>query len=232
MSEVILATRDLRKSYAVGGRSLEILSGIDLEVRKGEVLAVVGSSGAGKSTLLHCMGLLDRPSGGEVQFQGEDVGSKSRRERSLIRRHHVGFVFQFYHLVHELTALQNVLLARMLHFKPMAWFGVRAEERRKAKALLERLGLADRMTHRPNQLSGGERQRVAIARALISDPDVVLCDEPTGNLDERTSREIAELLFELKQETGKTYVWVTHDPDFAGQADRVFRLHLGKIEAA
>jgi lipoprotein-releasing system ATP-binding protein len=230
MSEPLLATRGLAMSYAVGGRSLPILTGVDLEVLPGEVLAIVGSSGAGKSTLLHLMGLLDRPTAGQVLFRGEDVGSKSRRERALIRRRHVAFVFQFYHLIHELTALDNVVLSAMLRHGPLRWLGRRSAERARAAALLERLGLEDRLEHRPNQLSGGERQRVAIARALIGDPDLVLCDEPTGNLDERTSREIADLLFELRRETQKTFVWVTHDQDLAAKADRVLRLHLGKIE--
>lgn len=180
--------------------------------------------------MLHLMGLLDRPSSGEVLFRGQPASSCKARQRAAIRREHVGFVFQFYHLIHELSALENVLLSRMMDFSVLGWWKVRKEERAKAEEQLVRLGLKDRLKHRPTQLSGGERQRVAIARALVGDPDIVLCDEPTGNLDERTAKEIADVLFELSAATKKTFVIVTHDRELAARADRMLVLHHGRVE--
>jgi lipoprotein-releasing system ATP-binding protein len=225
----LLAARSLVKDYQFGGSKLRVLDGVDLEVRRGETVAIVGHSGAGKSTLLHLLGLLDRPTGGEVSYDGRAVSAASPLERARLRRRHVGFVFQFYHLIAELSALENVLLARMLDASPLEWWKRRAAEKRRATELLGRLGLGARLAHRPAQLSGGERQRVAIARALVSDPDLVLCDEPTGNLDERTAREIVDLLFELQATTGKTFVIVTHDLDLAARADRTLTIAAGRI---
>lgn len=227
---LVLEAKGLTKSYVMGGRPLEVLRGVDLTIHAGETLAIVGSSGAGKSTLLHLLGLLDRPTTGQVLFRGSDVGSLSRTARSRLRQQHIGFVFQFYHLIPELNALENVLLPLMMKHSITSWFGAKAKERERGRALLRTLGLAEREGHRPSQLSGGERQRVAIGRALIGDPDVVLCDEPTGNLDEATSREISDLLFQLKQQSGKTFVFVTHDLDLAQRADRVVRLVHGRVE--
>ncbi|MBL8768368.1 MAG: ABC transporter ATP-binding protein [Planctomycetes bacterium] len=230
MSEPVLEAKSLTKSYVMGGRALDVLRGVDLTIHAGESLAIVGSSGAGKSTLLHLLGLLDRPTTGQVLFRGSDVGSLSRTARSRLRQRHIGFVFQFYHLIPELNALENVLLPLMMKHSIASWFGAKSAERERGRALLARLGLSERAGHRPSQLSGGERQRVAIGRALIGDPDVVLCDEPTGNLDEATSREISDLLFELKQDSGKTFVFVTHDLELAQRADRVVRLVHGRVE--
>jgi len=229
MNETILETRALTKQFVMGGKSLEVLRGVDLSVRQGETVAIVGTSGAGKSTLLHLLGLLDRPTSGEILFDGLATTVLRAGERARIRRRRVGFVFQFYHLIHELTALENVLLSRMMDFSILEWWGRRREERARAEEQLVQLGLGERLRHRPPELSGGERQRVAIARALVSDPAVVLCDEPTGNLDETTAQEIIELLFELKRSTGKTFVLVTHDQDLAGRADRTLILHAGVL---
>ena len=230
MSEIILETRGVTKQFVMGGKSLDVLRGVDLTVKRGETVAIVGSSGAGKSTLLHLMGLLDRPTAGEILYDQVPTSSQRASERASIRRRRVGFVFQFYHLIHELTALENVLLSRMMDFSILEWWRRRREERSRAEDQLVRLGLGARLQHRPAELSGGERQRVAIARALVSDPDVVLCDEPTGNLDETTSQEIVDLLFDLKESTGKTFVLVTHDRDLAGRADRTLVLHAGVLE--
>ncbi len=230
MSEALLETKALAKRYVMGRETIDVLRGVDLRVQAGEVVAIVGASGAGKSTLLHLLGLLDRPSGGELFFRGAAVGQARSSERARIRLRHIGFVFQFYHLIHELSALENVLLPRMMERSTFAWWGKRHAERARARAQLEALGLGERLAHRPAELSGGERQRVAIARALVSDPEVVLCDEPTGNLDEHTAAEIAELLFDLSRRTRKTFVLVTHDLELAGKADRVLTLHAGRLE--
>ncbi len=230
MSEPILEAKGLFKSYVMGRETLDVLRGVDVTVAAGEVLSIVGSSGAGKSTLLHLLGLLDRPTRGEVLFRGRSMGGVRAAELARVRREHIGFVFQFYHLIHELTALENVLLARMLDHSTFEWLRVRRAERERATEQLAALGLQDRLRHRPTELSGGERQRVAIARALVSDPDVMLCDEPTGNLDERTAAEIADLLFALNETTKKTFVLVTHDRDLAQRGGRVLTLHAGRIE--
>ncbi len=230
-TEPIFAASNVVKEYTVGAESVQVLRGIDLEVARGEMVAIVGQSGTGKSTLLHLLGLLDRPTSGEIRFLGKVVSSAGAKARADLRLAHIGFVFQFYHLIAELDALENVLLARMLDRSALAWISARKAEREKATALLEQLGLASRLFHRPSQLSGGERQRVAIARALISDPDVVLCDEPTGNLDERTAGGIIDLLFELRERTKKTFVIVTHDAALATRADRMLTLHAGRVQA-
>lgn len=230
MSDALLETRAVAKQYVMGRETIDVLRGVDLCVRAGEIVAIVGASGAGKSTLLHLLGLLDRPSGGEVLFRGAPLGQARSSERARIRLRHIGFVFQFYHLIHELSALENVLLPRMMERSTFAWWGARGEERARAKAQLDALGLGERLAHRPAELSGGERQRVAIARALVSDPEVVLCDEPTGNLDEHTAAEIADVLFDLSRRTRKTFVLVTHDLELAGRADRVLTLHAGRLE--
>ncbi|MCI0586129.1 MAG: ABC transporter ATP-binding protein [Planctomycetes bacterium] len=224
----LLEVRDLRKSYRVGGREIEVLRGIDLALARGEMAALLGASGAGKSTLLHCLGLLDVPSAGSVRLRGVDASSLSFAQRARTRNREIGFVFQFYHLIPELDALENTLLPR--------WIGPGAgprrsswEERDRAGALLGRLGLGDRLLHRPAQLSGGERQRVAIARALFAEPEIVLCDEPTGNLDSRTGSEIVDLLLALNRESGKTFVIATHNPELARRCPRRVRIEDGKI---
>ncbi|HET6204293.1 MAG TPA: ABC transporter ATP-binding protein [Planctomycetota bacterium] len=228
MTAPILEAAALRKHYRVGTRDIEILRGIDLSVAEGEMVALLGASGAGKSTLLHCLGLLDVPTSGAVRLRGRDASSLSAAERSRTRNREIGFVFQFYHLIPELDALENTLLPR--------WIGPGGgprrsarEEREAAAALLGGLGLAERLHHRPAQLSGGERQRVAIARALHPDPSIVLCDEPTGNLDSKTGAEILEALFRLNRETGKTFVIATHNPELARRCPRRVRIEDGRI---
>ena len=230
MSEPILRARSLEKRFVLGGKVIEVLRGLDMEVGEGEIVSVVGASGAGKSTLLHLLGWLDRPDGGEILLRDRPTSGLSGTERARLRRRHVGFVFQFHHLIHELTALENVLLPRMMEHSLGGWWRARHQEKRRAREVLEGLGLGERLDHRPAQLSGGERQRVAIARAIVSEPDVLLCDEPTGNLDERTAGETADLLFDLVLSQRRTMVLVTHDLELAARADRVLRLHEGRLE--
>lgn len=226
----VLEARGLVKTYTDGERTIEVLRGADLDVRRGEALAITGRSGAGKSTLLHLLGLIDSPTGGAILLDGADVTLAGAEERALLRNRKFGFIFQAYHLVEELTALENVLLPAMM-VGTLEWLGVRAARRERAGALLAEVGLAERMSHRPSKLSGGERQRVAIARALVNEPEVLFCDEPTGNLDEDTSESIHSLLRRLNEGLGVTQVIVTYDRELASQADRVVRLEGGRIVA-
>lgn len=221
MSKVI-ECRGVKKSYHDGTRELTILKGVDLEVHEGEILAISGPSGVGKSTLLHIMGTLDKPTGGEVYFRDKALTKTSWAGINQIRNRDIGFVFQFYHLLPEFTALENVMM-------PAVCRGARRSVcRKRAEELLDKVGLADRMTHKPGQLSGGEQQRAAIARALFNGPSVVLSDEPTGNLDENTSGSILELLWDLNIRDGVTLVIVTHDEQLAARAHRWVHLHAGK----
>lgn len=230
----ILRAEAIEKTYRMGGKDLRVLKGVDCEVRPGELLAILGRSGSGKSTLLHLLGGLDRPDGGRVFYDGEDVYGLKRRGggRALdrYRNHSVGFVFQFYHLLPELSALENVTIAAMLQRGVAGWLGVKKQLTERATQLLDEMGLADRMKHRPSKLSGGERQRVAIARALINQPRVLLADEPTGNLDQETGASILEL-FDQLHAGGQTTVMVTHDPKVADAADRVVTLVNGRLAA-
>ena len=219
----------LCKSYGKGERRVDVLTGADLTVERGELLAVVGASGVGKSTLLHLMGALDRPDSGSVLYEGTEVFAGSTRRQDRLRNRTFGFVFQFYHLLPEFTALENVLMPAMVRYGLAGWFGRRRVVRKKGAELLERFGLGERLSHRPGQLSGGEQQRVAIARALINEPSLLLCDEPTGNLDEKTSGEIMRHLVELNR-GGQTLVLVSHDAGIAGSADRIVHLTGGQIE--
>jgi len=227
---LLITACELRKTYRMGGEDLHVLRGVDLHVDKGQWLAILGASGSGKSTLLHLLGGLDRPNEGRVMFNQQDIFSLRGAELDRYRNRHVGFVFQFYHLLPELTVLENVLLAAMVGRGAVAWWGVRAGLRRQGESLLDRLGLSHRLRHRPNKLSGGERQRVAIARALINEPDVLLADEPTGNLDAQTGGQILDLFKEFHR-AGQTIVMVTHDQHIARAADRTLTLRSGQLDA-
>jgi lipoprotein-releasing system ATP-binding protein len=217
MSDVILAARQLRKTYRLGERKVEVLRGLDLTVQRGEVVVIVGASGAGKSTLLHLLGGLDKPSDGEVEFEGQSL---RKLNRTRWRNERVGFVFQSYNLLPELDALENVCV-------PALVAGRRDSER--ARQLLSAVGLGERLEHRPAELSGGEQQRVAIARALMNKPSLLLADEPTGNLDDKTSEAILDLLWQMRAETGATLVMVTHDQHVAKRGERVLEIVDGKI---
>ena len=222
----LLAIKGLCKRYAMGDTTVEVLRGIDLEITAATTTALVGASGAGKSTLLHILGALDRPSSGSVCYRGSELFSRSDQELADFRNSSVGFVFQFHHLLPEFTALENVLMPALIARKP------RQEANARAMKLLDQVGLSHRLTHRPGELSGGEQQRVAIARALVLGPELLLADEPTGNLDMKTSESIHELLAHLQQETGITLVIVTHNEHLAAGMERVIRLVDGRIDYA
>jgi ABC-type lipoprotein export system ATPase subunit len=225
MSEPILSARGLVKSYAMGKRTLEVLRGVDLDVARGEFLALRGASGAGKSTLLHLIGGLDSPNGGEIFFNGQNLAKFSESGLTQFRSRRVGFVFQAYHLLPELTALENVCLpARIARISA-------AQAEKRGRELLGRAGLAERVEHKPFELSGGEQQRVAIARALINEPELLLADEPTGNLDSKTGGEIIELLKTICAEKQMTLVIATHDEKVAARAERIVQLVDGLIQA-
>ena len=222
MTEIIRA-EGLVKEYIQGGRPVRALDGVDLVVEEGEFLAIMGPSGSGKSTLLHILGALDRPTEGRILIRGVDLSRLSDMELAELRNREIGFVFQFFNLIPRMDALSNVEL-------PLAIAGVpREERRRRAMELLKLVGLGDRMTHRPSELSGGEQQRVAIARALANDPSIILCDEPTGNLDSKTGEEVIRLMKELNLKGGKTFINVTHDPAVAQMTERILYLHDGRI---
>lgn len=222
--EVLLQVRGLTKSFpTVHGEALGVLQDINLDVQKGEVVAIVGESGSGKSTLLHILGALDSPDSGEVLFDGESIFGKNDHFLSSFRNKRIGFVFQFHHLLPEFNALENVMMPALVGGASLASI------RPKAEALLERVGLTSRITHRPGELSGGEKQRVAIARALINDPDLVLADEPTGNLDESTADLLHKEMIRLSRELNQTFVLVTHNKSFAEMADRTLLLDHGLL---
>lgn len=228
MSTVLRAT-GITKNYAIGKREIPVLRGVDLSIEAGEKVALLGTSGAGKSTLLHLLGLLDRPTSGTIEYDGRVVHSLPIGERARLRHQQVGFVFQFYHLIPELTALQNVLLARMMDASVLQYWGKRKEAKASAVAMLEHVGLGERLHHRPTELSGGERQRVAIARALIAEPKVVLADEPTGNLDSATAKDVVDLMFSIQQERQLAFLLVTHDEGLAQRCDRIIRMKDGCV---
>ena len=222
-NETLVVLREALKEYAMGDRSVRALDGVSLEVERGLLVAIVGASGSGKSTLLNLLGAMDQPTAGQVVVDRADLASLDDRGLTEYRRHKVGFVFQNFNLIPNLTALENVML-------PMEFAGVPAADgRARSAALLERVGMAHRAQHTPARLSGGEQQRVAIARALANDPVMILADEPTGNLDSKTGREIMALLRELTRERGKTVVVVTHDEEIAAVADLVVHMRDGRI---
>jgi len=223
---VQLLVSNLHKTYRLGRVDVPVLRGVDIEVTKGEWLAILGASGSGKSTLLHLMGGLDGPDRRpqcRIEFEGDDLSRLSARQLNRYRSRSVGFVFQFYHLLPELTVLQNVAVAGMVRHG-LAYLGARRDVQSRAKELLELFGLQDRLRHRPAELSGGERQRVAIARALVNQPDLLLADEPTGNLDRSTGGVILDQIARAHKATGQTIVMVTHDPAVAQRASRQVRL--------
>jgi ABC-type lipoprotein export system ATPase subunit len=228
MNDVILHAVNVRKSYILGRVVLKVLKGVSLAVERGEFLAIMGSSGSGKSTLLHILGALDLPDEGQVTFENQDVFRVSNARRDRLRNANFGFVFQFYHLLPELNVLENTVLPGMVGTSILGWLSQGPQRRRHAAELLERLGLGERIKHRPNELSGGERQRVAIARALVNRPQVLLADEPTGNLDAATGKEILSVLKALNEE-GQTIVMVTHDPAVAAAAHRIVHLADGRV---
>jgi lipoprotein-releasing system ATP-binding protein len=224
--EILLEAKDLRKTYTLGKRSLEVLRGVDLRIRRGEFMALRGASGAGKSTLLHLLGGLDAPNKGSIWFDGQDLASFSERELARFRNVRVGLIFQAYHILPELDALENVCLpARMARMDP-------GEAEQRGRELLARVGLAGRMDHKPYELSGGEQQRVAVARSLVNAPELILADEPTGNLDSHTGQEIIDLLCTLREERRTTLIIATHDAKIAARAPRMVELVDGQVRGS
>ncbi len=223
MNDNVIEARGLIKRYDEGPDSLEILSGIDLSLAPGDTLAVVGASGSGKSTLLNLLGGLDEPTEGTVQLAGEALEQLSEKARGQLRNEWLGFVYQFHHLLPEFTALENVAMPLLIGA------GSTARARREAGRVLELTGLGDRLEHKPASLSGGERQRVAIARALVTRPHLVMVDEPTGNLDERTAEQVQSLILDLNREIGTALLAMTHDSAFAGRCQRQLALHDGQL---
>lgn len=226
MSEDILVARGLHKTYTLGRTQVAVLRGIDLRVRRGEALVIAGASGAGKSTLLHLLGGLDAPSAGEVSLDGVSLFGMASVGRTRLRNERIGFVFQAYHLLPELDALENVCVPALLR---RGGTTRRHEVVARGQELLRAVGLGDRLEHRPTELSGGEQQRVAIARALMNRPQLVLADEPTGNLDSRTGETVLDLLWRLREESGTTLVMVTHDEHVARRGERVLKIADGVI---
>ena len=225
-----IAAVGLSKSYWKGRNEVPVLRGVDVEAEHGELVAVVGASGSGKSTLLHILGLLDNPDTGMVLANGSRIDNRPEKHRDAMRNRQFGFIFQFYHLLPELTALENVMMPRLIRHGAWSYWKERRTIRRDAVELLERVGLGHRMTHRPSELSGGEMQRAAIARALAGRPSILLADEPTGNLDAGSGQGVLDLLRDLNRERELTMMLVTHDQNIAQQADRVVRLAEGRIE--
>lgn len=223
--KAVLSCRNLGKSYDEGPESVQVLSGLNLELYAGERVAIVGSSGSGKSTLLNLLGGLDRPTQGSVWLAGEELSALGERARGLLRNRELGFVYQFHHLLPEFTAIENVCMPLLIGRTPIP------EARERAEALLKRVGLAHRFNHKPAELSGGERQRVAIARALVNRPGLVMLDEPTGNLDHHTAQGIQELMQELSSASRTAFLVVTHDLNLARQMDRVLKLDDGHLVA-
>ena len=226
----LLSVRDVRKSYRSGGGMLEVLRGVDFDLEPGGFVAIVGQSGSGKSTLLHLMGLLDAPDSGAVHRAGARIDNLPATRRDRLRNTDIGMVFQAYHLLPELNALENVLAPLLVRYSISEWLRERGWARQRARELLDRFGLGGRLHHKPRQLSGGEMQRVAIARALVARPRVLLADEPTGNLDEASGAGILDTLCELNRQDGLSIVLVTHDAAIARRADSIVRLAAGRVE--
>jgi lipoprotein-releasing system ATP-binding protein len=219
----MITVTDLHKSFVIGEHQLEVLKGINLTIARGELIAIVGASGAGKSTMLHILGLLDRPTKGTVLYQGTDLFQLSETDQADFRNRRIGFVFQFHHLLPEFTALENACMPALIQRREPA------EIEKEAVAILEEVGLGARLHHKPGELSGGEQQRVAVARALLQKPDLVLADEPTGNLDTHTGDALFGLMRELNKTRGTTFVIVTHNDKLSSQADRIVHMQDGQI---
>lgn len=226
MTEVVLEAREVRKNFQQGPVTLEVLRGVNLSIRAAERLAIVGASGSGKTTLLQILGGLDRPTSGQVLVDGRDIHSLSERERGELRNHALGFVYQFHHLLPEFSALENVAMPLLVRRMQTS------EAKDRAREILVRVGLGERLNHRPHQLSGGERQRAAVARALVTQPKLVLADEPTGNLDGRNAEQVFELMLELNRERATSLVIVTHDLRIASRMDRALELEGGILQEA
>jgi lipoprotein-releasing system ATP-binding protein len=231
MPQTHIAAIAVEKAYRKGEHNVPVLLGVDIEVRRGEFVSIIGKSGSGKSTLLHLLGLLDGPDVGEVKLYGERIDDLPQHSRDELRNRVFGFIFQFYHLLPELSVLENVLVPQMIRHSAWSYWKSRKAFQQQAREMLDRVGLSHRMTHKPSELSGGEMQRAAIARALMGNPEVLLADEPTGNLDAETGAEIMELLRSLNGRNELTIIMVTHDESIAQQAHRTVRLAEGRLEA-
>tara|TARA_R110002073_G_scaffold209239_2_gene369733 strand:+ start:3796 stop:4518 length:723 start_codon:yes stop_codon:yes gene_type:complete len=229
-AEFVLQASGIYKSYHKNKIEVPVLRGVDVDITAGKINALVGRSGSGKSTLMHLLATLDRPDAGEIYFQGKRIDNAPRAERDAYRNHDIGIIFQFYHLLPELTALENVLAPMMISQSLWGYFRNRKQIRTRAEEMLDRVGLAHRATHRPAEMSGGEMQRAAIARALMTDPSLLLADEPTGNLDTETGESILNLLVELNQHDNLTIVMITHDDAIAEKADVCYRMQDGLLE--
>ena len=223
MSNTILACEAVCKNYYDGQLNVQVLDNLTLQVDKGRSIGIVGASGSGKSTLLHILGGLDKPTSGRVSLMGQDLSELSQKQLSRLRNRHLGFVYQFHHLLPEFSALENVMMPLLIGKRP------KEQARERALLMLEKVGLKDRVLHRPGELSGGERQRAAIARALVTDPACLLADEPTGNLDRKNALNILDMMMELKQELGTALVVVTHDDEMAARFDRVLNMTDGAL---
>jgi len=229
-SAALLTATKVHKTYHKDAVKVRVLQGLDLEVYPGEFLSVVGASGSGKSTLLHLLGTIDAPDRGEIRLEGERIDNLSMERRDRLRNQTFGFIFQFYHLLPELSTLENILVPQMIAHSVLGWLRHSSDLRQRGVELLDKVGLKHRLKHRPRELSGGEMQRAAIARALVNRPRVLLADEPTGNLDAETGSEIVGLLRDLNRQEGLTIIMVTHNLDIAAGTDRIVRLVAGQVE--